>query len=96
MGSMYLFFCPKCGYSAEVSGGDDLGIASATTTVVCDSCREICDVETSKTPQDTESMKDVADLECPACGGQVKKWEGQRCPHCNTKMANRGIPRHWD
>jgi DNA-directed RNA polymerase subunit RPC12/RpoP len=96
MGSHYLFFCPKCGYSEEVSGGDDRGTISATTTVICDSCKEIFDVVTSETPWDSESITGVANLECPACSGPVKKWTGQRCPRCNTKMNKKGITVHWD
>ena len=44
MGETRSYRCSDCGYAALVSGGDDVGMAVATTTVVCDACREVMDV----------------------------------------------------
>lgn len=97
MGTLYGFFCPECGYSVEVSGGDDYGFFAAVTTIQCDKCHIIKDVVTSKTPEDKESYKPVSKLKCPKCRGPVKSWDGEHCPKCNHIMQKDekcGLP--WD
>jgi len=86
MGAIYRFFCPTCGYSSEVSGGDDCGFVSATKTIQCDKCQIIRDVETSRTPWDEKSIKPISKLKCPKCRRKVKEWDGEQCPKCNGKM----------
>ena len=44
MGTWDRYFCRKCPYEAFVSGGDDVGMAAATSTVRCYDCQEIKDV----------------------------------------------------
>ena len=34
MGTSFDFTCMQCGYKATVSGGDDVGMAYRTTTIV--------------------------------------------------------------
>lgn len=51
MGACYDFSCPNCGYSAQVSGGDDFGFHVVTTTIVCETCRELLDVGIGPYPQ---------------------------------------------
>ncbi len=50
MGRYYVFECGKCGYNAEVSGGPDVGMACATTTIACSTCDKLYDVVTSNQP----------------------------------------------
>ena len=96
MGHTFEFQCPVCGYSATVSGGDDYGMGSATTTVRCDHCKTIRDVVTSEEPWDASSIKKVTDLKCPKCSGPVTKWRGKRCPKCGGKMEIIGEGILWD
>ena len=50
MGSLRMFRCEGCGYEAEISGGLDFGMASATWTVHCLDCCELQDVVVSDEP----------------------------------------------
>lgn len=45
MGSHDQFTCTACDYSAEVSGGDDVGMMVLTTTIACETCKKLYDVE---------------------------------------------------
>lgn len=47
MGTLYDFHCESCGYHTEVSGGEDFGMISATTTILCENCKKLFDVEIS-------------------------------------------------
>lgn len=96
MGHTYHFSCPECGYSAEVSGGDDWGFFCRTTTVRCIHCKIVADVVTSETPSDDKSVKSVTDLKCPNCSGPVEKWDGLHCPKCEGEMENQRLVWLWD
>ena len=50
MGTWNRYFCRKCPYETFVSGGDDVGMAAATSTVRCYDCKEIKDVVTTEEP----------------------------------------------
>ena len=50
MGTRYRYFCRKCAYETFVSGGNDVGMAAATSTVRCYDCKEIKDVVTTEEP----------------------------------------------
>jgi hypothetical protein len=43
MGRTYLFECPKCEYSARVSGREDRGFTVCVQTIVCRDCRRLYD-----------------------------------------------------
>jgi ribosomal protein S27AE len=43
MGRTYLFECPKCGYSAKVSGQEDRGFTLCIQTIVCRDCKKLYD-----------------------------------------------------
>jgi len=43
MGRSYLIECPKCGYKAMVSGGEDSGFSFAVQTTACRDCRLLFD-----------------------------------------------------
>ena len=50
MGTWNRYFCKECPYEAFVSGGNDVGMAAATSTVRCYDCQEIKDVVTTEEP----------------------------------------------
>ena len=50
MGSLRMFRCEGCGYEAEISGGLDFGMASATWTIHCLDCCDLQDVVVSDEP----------------------------------------------
>jgi hypothetical protein len=93
MGTRYLFTCPSCGYSAEVSGGNDAGVSCAQTTISCETCRELRDVLISTDPsvvrQDESGHPlkpdwEPPELKCPASGDHKIKWWSHPglCPRC--------------
>lgn len=43
MGKCFTFKCPKCQYSAMVSGGEDCGEVIWTQTILCLDCLEVMD-----------------------------------------------------
>ncbi len=43
MGRSYLIECPKCGYKASVSGGEDSGLSFMVQTTACRDCRRLFD-----------------------------------------------------
>jgi hypothetical protein len=49
MGTLYDFNWESCGYEAEVFGGEDCGIAPATTTIICADRKELYDVQSAMT-----------------------------------------------
>lgn len=96
MGCHFDFVCPECGYHVEVSGGDDCGFIVRTRTVVCEECKRIVDVVTSKTPWDDNSVAADGALECPACKGPVHAWHDNMCPRCGCRMNSGGPVVLWD
>ena len=44
MGTWNRYFCRKCPYEAFISGGDDVRMIAATSTIRCYDCQEIKDV----------------------------------------------------
>jgi ssDNA-binding Zn-finger/Zn-ribbon topoisomerase 1 len=98
MGTRREFACPRCGYRATVSGGDDAGFFVATRTVVCARCREVADVVSSETPWDPASEAPFCALRCPDCDGTVRPWRDRACPRCGGRMDPdpAGVAIHWD
>jgi hypothetical protein len=47
MGQTRAFHCTSCDYSAEVSAGDDAGMAVTTTTVLCEDCQALMESPSS-------------------------------------------------
>jgi|LDZU01.1.fsa_nt_gi Zn finger protein HypA/HybF involved in hydrogenase expression len=97
MGTLYHFECRSCGYSAEVSGGDDRGMRSRTTTILCETCSELHDVVTSTEPW-IDEMVDPETLKCPKSKRHiVRKWEHPGiCPKCGQDMDRVGMACLWD
>ena len=50
MGTWIRHSCSQCDYEATVSGGDDVGMRAATSTIHCYDCKEISDVVTTEEP----------------------------------------------
>ena len=73
MGTQYLFKCPSCDYSAVVSGGDDVGMACRTTTIVCETCEELSDVVVADKPWEPPQEQEDATLVCRGPNGGRKR-----------------------
>ena len=96
MGQLYQFECSNCGYRAEVSGGDDRGIAAATTTIACRACRRLYDVPTA---QMGDSPSKPIPPSCPdADHHPIEQWTaGGPCPRCGTPISpGEGAVILWD
>ena len=64
MGTLFAFVCESCGYEAEVSGGEDCGMAQATTTILCADCKELYDVPVSNDAIKRNPAREVP-IRCP-------------------------------
>jgi rubrerythrin len=95
MGSSYEFTCRQCEYSAEVSGGDDAGKISATTTILCEDCKQLFDVMVSENPSEKSSYRDPV---CPRDNNhKVRRWKHPDvCPKCGTQMEKGALTIDWD
>jgi len=88
MGAYYDFSCPKCGYSARVSGGDDFGMLAVTTTIVCEDCRELSDIGIGSSPIAKTKKPARVRLHCQKDKSHnVRRWKHPgACPKCGTTM----------
>ena len=86
MGECYRYFCTQCDYEATVSGGADIGMAAATTTIHCYNCKEISDVMTPWLANDKDSVP--TEYHCDrSATHRVALWVGPgECPKCSTTM----------
>ena len=89
MGTWYRFFCSQCDYEATVSGGNDVGMAAATSTIRCYDCEKILGVVTTEEPW--LAMADdwvPTDFHCTqSATHQVALWgHPGECPKCNNTM----------
>lgn len=97
MGSLHSFKCEKCGYDAEMSGGEDAGFEVATRTMVCANCGELVDVVVSKRKNLNEDYAPIPER-CPDCrGDSLRPWEeSHSCPKCGFGMEDGGLTVMWD
>ena len=58
MSAPYDFSCPTCGYSAQVSGGEDFGFDAVATTIVCENCCELLDIGIGTSPERRKSRSE--------------------------------------
>ena len=89
MGTRKRHFCSQCDYEATVSGGDDVGMGAATTTIHCHNCKEISDVVTTKEPWlATDKDWVPTDYHCNRSEDhRVELWVGpSECPKCSNTM----------
>lgn len=106
VGTLYEFKCPACGYSAEVSGGDDVGMQSVTTTIVCKTCKKLMDVVISEDPWavtlDEPGLPLRPDFQpsirCKkSARHKVERWTlPGPCPKCGTLMEQGEMVALWD
>lgn len=98
MGATYQFDCSACGYQTQVSGGNDVGMACATTTILCSSCGELYDVVTSKEPWTADRWSDAVALRCPVEETHpVTRWRAPGpCPRCGVIIDRGALTILWD
>src|SRR3712207_2111019 len=99
MGQWFEFRCGQCGYEAEVSGGNDAGMFVTTTTVICRTCKKLCDVTTARMDLDgaTPAFEPV-EVRCPkAKRHMVERWTHPGpCPQCGETLERVGTTAIWD
>ena len=101
MGTKYLFKCNTCDYTAELSGGKDVGMLAMVQTMTCENCNELVDVligrygKEGKT-EDAEFNKALGI--CPECKrSDVVQWDDEKpCPKCDGKMIRGEETMLWD
>jgi len=89
MGTRKRHFCSQCDYEAMVSGGDDVGMLAATSTIHYYDCEKILDVVTAEEPWLAMSDDWVpTDFHCTQSEThRVALWVGPaECPQCSTVM----------
>lgn len=100
MGTRCCFVCPGCGYSANVSGGDDAGMFCETTTMVCRGCRSLYDIKTRIRPLIRMRVDWVAQKpRCPESDEhELENWTHPGpCPRCNAIMEkDESVIEVWD
>lgn len=100
MGTPYGYTCPGCGYAASVSGGYDVGEASATVTITCATCAELDDAVVSLAPWKEPPDPVPASPRCPKARGKkahdTRLWTGDECPKCGATMERDGLRVLWD
>ncbi len=82
-----MFQCTACGYTAMVSGGDDVGKVCKMTTIVCKSCQKLYDVTTGVREDGYTPIK----VKCPEVAKhRVARWTHPgTCPKCGQPMQRR-------
>ena len=101
LGSAFSFECPSCGYTAEVSGGRDLGMFVVVRTCTCGDCHRLVDVIIGYVGQDGGigvPKYDRALDRCPECDGtNLVPWsEAWPCPRCGSSMIQGDTLILWD
>jgi Zn finger protein HypA/HybF involved in hydrogenase expression len=107
MGTLYEFKCPACGYSAEVSGGDDVGMNAVTTTVSCKTCKKLFDAVISQEPWAVVTFDEPGRLLDPGFKVEIYCNKSRRhkveswtfpgpCPRCGTIMEKGQMLCKWD
>lgn len=99
MGQQYEYRCPGCGYEARVSGGGDAGMIVSTQTVVCEQCKKLYDVITSR--RDSFSERGGVEEVEPRCPRRkrhsIREWEHPGpCPKCGEDMHQGEMAILWD
>src|SRR5579862_4651114 len=90
MGTIFEFICTGCGYSAEVSGGADVGWKVRTQTMICLGCCELVDVATGP----SLSLQPPAEKRrrCPRCRSRrFEPWGRADGPEMNCLSAQSAL-----
>lgn len=99
MGQSLGLTCAGCGYTVETSGGNDVGMACATTTIVCVDCQAIYDVVISEEPwRVMDGEPGEIAIVCPKRKRHtVRPWTHPgACPKCGAAMEPNGTYILWD
>ncbi len=99
MGAHFIFICNSCGYEADISGGNDIGMASASSTVLCEDCQELYDMVTTREPWlAVERAWNPTSLLCAKSETHgVVLWEHPgSCPRCGAEMIRDTATALWD
>ena len=92
MGEYHEHRCSHCGYKANVSGGDDSGFISRTTTIMCIDCKELSDavmVDLDRKRQKIQCKQSVKH--------QWVRWKsGGPCPRCGNPIQQGRLLILWD
>ena len=102
MGCRLRFTCTACEYTAEVSGGDDSGMAHLTTTIVCEDCKELSDILTGYLVETEEGRmfknEPPSKFECGRSHKhRIRRWTtGDPCPKCGKPMDEGEATVLWD
>jgi len=99
MGTLESYSCNKCDYSADISGGPDMGMLVKTDTFICLNCNEVVDVVTEYCIDETPDESSIG--KCPECNSSkyLKKWDNKKrpCPKCDGKLKKSFIRMtEWD
>lgn len=68
MGQLWLHHCDTCKYQAEISGGEDAGMACVTQTVYCAQCQQLDDAITACVGECSEPDTDLESRPLTASG----------------------------
>lgn len=100
MGKCTEFICPVCGYTATVSGGDDCGMLTQTTTIACADCRKLRDITIATLSEDGSRQWQQRPLRCPRSHQhRITRWNFPgTCPRCAAPMRIKpdGTTTLWD
>jgi hypothetical protein len=94
--------CTKCGYSATVSGGRDVGMEAVVKTMTCEDCKEVVDVRIGSFGEDGPIGDPECDENLNTCllcrGRNVRPWPRRHpCPQCDGEMnKDDGFEMLWD
>jgi hypothetical protein len=97
MGTIYDFHCESCGYQAEAAGGEDCGMAQATTTILCENCNTLYDLPVSDDAMTRSPLREVQ-IRCPKSSShRWRLWEHPGpCPRCGATLTRDSETVIWD
>jgi hypothetical protein len=98
MGLLFIHGCKQCGYSVDLNGGETCGEMSHTTTIVCDVCCELQDVQSVQIDGTNSEPFQAVSLSCGIDRAHtVRIWEsGDPCPKCGAGVERGSLTCVWD
>ena len=97
MGHTYRYCCGSCGYTAEISGGPDIGFVVKTQSGYCESCGELIDFVTEIWSPGSGLDDELTMGACPTCDQLIERqWNhGDPCPKCQGTFHEREWVGQW-